>query len=87
MLLPDPAVKGAMARLGAQLVDALRQLDADVVACRWGRHADRESPLASACGRVMDVLHIRRLLREGGSMCCSSTPRTTVAPSCAMCPC
>jgi len=65
MLLPDPAVKGAMARLGAQLVDALRRLDADVVPCRWGRHADHESPLASSCGRVMDVLHIRRLLREG----------------------
>ena len=65
MLLPDPAVKGAMARLGALLVDALRQLDAEVVPCRWGRHADRESPLASACGRVTDILRVRRLLREG----------------------
>ena len=65
MLLPDPAVKGAMARLGAQLVDALRRLDADVVPCRWGRHADRESLLASVCGRVMDFVHICRLLREG----------------------
>ena len=65
MLLPDPAVKGAMARLGARLVDALRQLDAEVVACRWGRHADGESPLASAYGRVTDILRIRRLLRKG----------------------
>ena len=65
MLLPDPSVKGAMAGLGARLVDALRQLGADVVPCRWGRHADRESPLASAYGRFTDTLHIRRLLQEG----------------------
>ena len=65
MLLPDPAVKGAMARLGARLMEALRQLDAEVVACRWGRHADRETPLASACGRVTDIVRIRRLLRSG----------------------
>ena len=64
-LLPDPSVKGAMAHLGARLVDALRQLDADVVPCRWGRHADHESPLASARGRFVDILRIRRLLREG----------------------
>lgn len=65
MLMPDPAVKGSMARLGAQLVDALSRLEVDVVACRWGRHADEESLLASICGRVADIFHVRRLLSDG----------------------
>lgn len=65
MLIPDPAVKGSMARLGAQLVDGLSRLQVDVVACRWGRHADEESRLASLCGRVADTFHIRRLLGHG----------------------
>ena len=66
MLLPDPSVKGAMARLGGRLVEALRQQGVDVVPCRWGRHADGESLLASVCGRVMDIVRVRRLLRDGG---------------------
>lgn len=65
MLMPDPAVKGSMARLGGHLVDAMSRLEVDVVVCRWGRHADEESLLASICGRVADIFHIRRLLSDG----------------------
>jgi glycosyltransferase involved in cell wall biosynthesis len=65
MLVPDPAVKGSMARLGAQLVDALSRLEVDVVVCRWGRHSDDESLPATICRRVADILHIRRLLSHG----------------------
>jgi glycosyltransferase involved in cell wall biosynthesis len=65
MLTPDPAVKGSMARLGAQLADAMSRLEVDVVICRWGRHADEESLLTSICGRVADIVHIRRLLGDG----------------------
>lgn len=64
MLLPDPEVRGAMARLGSRLMDALRDAGTDVVPCRWGRHADAETGIASAGSRFCDLLRILRLLRD-----------------------
>jgi glycosyltransferase involved in cell wall biosynthesis len=66
MLLPDPRVKGSMAQLGQQLLDALSRLGMSMDARRWGRHSDSEGPFRSLWGRFVDALRIRRALRLGG---------------------
>ena len=62
MLMPDPRVRGPIARHGAHLVAALTALGAQLVVRSWGRHADDESLFASAAGRALDILRIRGML-------------------------
>jgi glycosyltransferase involved in cell wall biosynthesis len=42
----------------------MRALGARVTLCSWGRHGDDERLSASARGRVMDILRVRRMLQQ-----------------------
>lgn len=64
MLMPDPRVRGPIARHGANLVRAMTALGAHVLVRSWGRHADDEGLVASAVGRVLDIWRIRGVLRS-----------------------
>lgn len=64
MLSPGPGIRGPLPKHTPVLVAALRELGCDVATMSWGRRSDREGAVTKIGGRVQDIIHIRRRLRE-----------------------
>jgi len=62
MLGPHPSVKGPIPKHTPLLIEGLEQAGCRVTYLVWGRHSDREGPVAKTLGRGLDIWKARREL-------------------------
>jgi len=64
LLVPYEGIRGPLPKVVPLLGEALVRAGCDVATERWSRHADEESVLRRATGRLGDLLRIRARLRH-----------------------